>query len=238
MRKFIFLLSIGILSCNSQQKKENIQSLKTESKTVERLSGKQIVSELDNLEFFNLVEASELEIVKKGFAESKNKWNFFSGTMRGETTDYTDNRFYSVDCEVLFESGGLTEYLNKVKLSFEKLGLKLSYTNEKSEQIENYWKHTIELNGTEYIAFNGNFTEYNWVIAYLNFIKMLNMELTNQKSENRFYPIKCGNDGEMVLLTFKQFDFIKSQFPDDNEHPKRLIQWKNINGFKNLTSQY
>ena len=230
MRKLIFLLSIGILSCNSQNKKENVQPVKTESKIVEKLSGKQIVSELDKLEFFNLIEVAELDIAKKEFAESKDKWNFFSGTMRGETTDYTDNRFFTVDCETLFESGGLTKYLDKVKLSFEKLGLKLSYTNEKSKQIENHWKHTIELNGNEYIAFKGNFTEYDWGIAYLNFIKMLNTELKIQKSENRFYPIKCGNDGEMVLLTFEQFDFIKTQFPNDNEHPKELSEWKKING--------
>ncbi len=144
--------------------------------------------------------------------------------------DYTDNRFFAVDCETLFETDGLTEYLDKVKSSFEKLGLKLDYANEKSEQTENYWKHTIELNGTEYIAFDGQFTDYDWGIAYLNFIKMLNSELENQNSKNRFYPIKCGNDGEMVLLTFEQFDFAKKHFPNDNEHPKKISEWKNING--------
>ena len=96
--------------------------------------GKEIVSELDKLEFFNLTDVSELETVKQEFGESKDKWNFFSGTMRGETTDYTDNRFFAVDCETLFETGGLTEYLDKVKLSFEKLGLKLNYSNEKANK--------------------------------------------------------------------------------------------------------
>ena len=232
MQKLIFLLFIGLLSCNSQKKeqKDNVLSENTESEIVSKLSGKEIVSELDKLEFFNLTDKSELETVKQEFAESKDKWNFFSGTMRGETTDYTDNRFFTVDCETLFETDGLTDYLDKVKFSFEKLGLKLNYVNEKSEQTENYWKHTIELNGTEYIAFDGQFTEYDWGIAYLNFIKMLNSELENQNSENRFYPIKCDNDGEMVLLTFKQFDFAKKHFPNDKEHPKKLSEWRNING--------
>ena len=232
MRKLIFLLFIGILSCNSQKKepKDSIQSKKIESEIDEKLSGKEIVSEMDKLDFFNLTDESELETVKQEFVESKDKWNFFSGTMRGETTDYTDNRFFAVDCETLFETDGLTEYLDKVKFSFEKLGLKLDYANEKSEQTENYWKHTIELNGTEYTAFDGQFTDYDWGISYLNFIKMLNSELENQNSENRFYPIKCDNDGEMVLLTFKQFDFTKKHFPNDNEHPKKLAEWKNING--------
>ena len=232
MQKLIFLLFIGLLSCNSQKKEQidNVQSEKTKSKIVKKLSGKEIVAELDKLQFFNLTDESELGTVKKGFAESKDKWDFFSGTMRGETTDYTDNRFFAVDCETLFETDGLTEYINKVKFSFDKLGLKLNYTNEKSEQTENYWKHTIELNGTEYTAFEGAFTDYDWGIAYANFITMLNEELKVQKSDNRFYPIKCDNGGEMVLLTFKQFDFTKKHFTNDNEHPKKLSEWKNING--------
>lgn len=232
MQRLIFLLFIGILSCNSQKKeqKNNVQPEQNKSEIVVKLSGKEIVSELDKLEFFNLTDESELETAKQEFAESKDKWNFFSGTIRGETTDYTDNRFFAVDCETLFETDGLTEYLDKVKSSFEKLELKLDYANEKSEQTDNYWKHTIELNGTEYVAFDGQFTNYDWGIAYLNFIKMLNSELKNQNSENRFYPIKCDNDGEMVLLTFKQFDFAKKHFPNDNEHPKKLSEWKNING--------
>jgi len=233
MQRIILLTFIGLfLSCNSQEKqsKEKVQSKEIESNAVIKLSGKEIVSELDKLEFFNLTDKSELETVKQEFAESKDKWDFFSGTMRGETTDYTDNRFFAVDCETLFETDGLNEYLDKVKFSFEKLGLKLNYANEKSEQTENYWKHSIELNGTEHIAFEGTFTDYDWGIAYLYFIKMLNTELENQNNENRFYPIKCDNDGEMVLLTFKQFDFVKKQFSNDHEHPKKLSEWKNING--------
>ncbi len=224
MQRLIFLLFIGVLSCNSQKKEQ------AKPKVVEKLSGKEIVSELDKLGFFNLIDESEIEIVKQEFAESKDKWNLFSGTMSGETTNYTDNRFFAVDCETLFETDGLTEYLDKVKSSFEKLGLKLDYANEKSEQTENYWKHTIELNGNEYIAFDGQFSDYDRGIAYLNFIKMLNSELENQNSENRFYPIKCDNDGEMVLLTFEQFYFAKKHFPNDNEHPKKILEWKNING--------
>ena len=177
MQRIIFLLFIGlILSCNSQKKqpKDNIQFKKTESKVVEKLSGKEIVTELEKLNFFNITNETEIETVKKEFVESKDKWNFFSGTMRGETTDYTDNRFFAVDCETLFETDGLTEYLDKVKFSFEKLELKLNYTNEKSEQTENYWKHTINLNGTEYTAFEGAFTNFDWGIAYVNFITILN----------------------------------------------------------------
>ncbi|WP_405567114.1 hypothetical protein [Polaribacter sp. Asnod6-C07] len=84
MQKLIFLLFIGILSCNSQKKeqKNNVQPEQNKSEIVVKISGKEIVSELDKLEFFNLTDESELETVKQEFAESKDKWNFFSSTMR------------------------------------------------------------------------------------------------------------------------------------------------------------
>jgi hypothetical protein len=233
MHRLKFLLFIGILvGCNSKKKQPvNIEnSVKQKTEVAKKLTGIEIVSKLDSLEFFNMTDQSELERAKNEMIESKNKLNYFSGTMRGETMDFTDNRFFSVDCEELFEIGGLTEYLGKVKLTFEKLDLELEYSNEKSEQTDNYWKHTIELNGKEYVAFDGAFSDYDWGIAYANFISMLNDQLKIQNSDNRFYPIRCDNGGEIVLLTNVQFKVIKNNYPNDNDNPQKLIDWKRKNG--------
>jgi len=233
MNKLKILLLIGILvSCNSNKKQsiENEQSENPKTEIKQKLTGNQIVAKLDSLNFFNLTDQSELMRAKNEMVKSKDELNFFSGTLRGETMDYTDRRFYSIDCEELFEVGGLTEYLEKVKPTFEKLNLELEYANEKSEQIENYWNHTIEINGKEYKAFNGEFSDDDWGIAYINFISILNDQLELQNSKNRFYPIKCGNGGEMVLLTKEQFEFVKENYPNDSEHPKRLSDWKSEYG--------
>ena len=233
MHRLKFLLLIGILvSCNSNKKQSigNEQSENPKTETEQKLTGNQIVAKLDSLDFFNLTDQSELEQTKNEMVKSKDELNFFSGTLRGETMDFTDNRFYWIDCEELFEIGGLTEYLDKVKPAFEKLNLNFNYANEKNEQSENYWKHTIELNGKEYIAFDGAFTDKDWGIAYANFISILNDELELQNSKNRFYPIRCDNGGEMVLLTDKQFEIVKENYPNDNEHPKKLSEWKLENG--------
>ena len=196
----------------------------------DNITGNQIVSKLDSLEFFNLTAQSELDRAKNEMIKSKNELNFFSGALRGETTDFIDNRFFWIDCEELFEIGGLIEYLNKVKPTFKKLNLKFEYSNEKSEQTENYWIHTIELNDKKYKAFEGEFTDYDWEIAYVNFIVILNDQLKIQNNENRFYPIKCGNGGEFVLLTNEQFKVVKDNYPNDDEHPKKLSDWKRENG--------
>jgi len=141
-----------------------------------------------------------------------------------------DNRYYRLDCEELFEIGGLTEYLVQVKPTFEKLGLKLEFANEKSEQDQNSWKHTIELNNVEYTAFDGQFSDLDAEVAYINFLEMLNAELKRQNSDEQFYPIKSGNDGMFVLLTPKQLDFVNKNYPIDNEHPTTMSNWKSRNG--------
>lgn len=233
MQKTLLLLFIGcVLSCNTQHKKtiELLPTEKTNTETIQKLSGKEAVNTLDSLGFFDLTSKTELATVKKEFAVSKDSLNFFWGTMRGDTTEYTDNRFFAVDCETLFEEGGLTEYLDLVTLSFEKLGLDLVYSDEKSEQVEASWTHTIKLNGVEYIAFKGTFSEYDWGNAYVNFIEMLNDQLKRQENDNRFYPILCQNDGHIVLLTPKQFDFVHKYYPTTSEYPKALQEWKRING--------
>lgn len=235
MKQILLLtFSFMIFACNSKAQNND---LKTEEKTAEKnikskLNGKQIVHELEKLNFFNLTDKAELNEEKIELEKAFNELNFFEGKLRGETLNFVDNRFYSIDSEELFEIGGLTNYLKIVKPTFEKLGLKLNYSNEKSSQTKEYWKHTIELNGKEYVAFDNNFGELDWGIAYVKFIEMLNAELEAQKSDERFYPISAQNDGRLVLLTKKQFEFVKENYPYDNEHPKTLEDWKNENGIK------
>ena len=235
MKKYLYLIfTVLVISCNSKtqnnaQKKE-INLIEKNSKT--KLKGKQIVQELEKLNFFNLTIKSEIGAEKEELEKTFNELNFFEGKLRGETLEFLNNRFYFIDCEELFEIGGLTNYLKIVKPTFEKLNLSLKYSNEKSNQTEKYWKHTIELNGKEYVAFDNEFGDLDWGIAYVKFIEMLNAELAMQKSEERFYPISAKNDGRIVLLTKKQFEFIKENYPNDNEQPKDLEQWKIENGIE------
>ncbi|EZH75896.1 hypothetical protein ATO12_03640 [Aquimarina atlantica] len=233
MRYIFLIIFIPIFfGCNS--KKDNasskIQNENLKKEVQKKLNGKEIVAELEKLDYFNLTDQSELDTVKADFEKSYTDLNFFQGPTRGETLNFMDNRYHWVDCEELFEIGGLTEYLTQVKPTFKKLGLELEFDNEKSEQDQNSWKHTIKLNGIEYIAFDGQFSDLDWGIAYVNFIEMLNIELKRQNSDEQFYPINCGNDGMFVLLTPKQLDFVNRNYPIDNEHPKTMNAWKSING--------
>ncbi|CAM3732235.1 hypothetical protein [Flavobacterium chungbukense] len=206
---------------------------KSESKNsdnyIKKLSGKEIVSELHRLNFFNLTDKKDLKITNDDFEKSYDELSFFEGHMRDDLS-FTDNRFYFIDSEELFEGGGLIVYLEKVKKSFEQLNLKLSITDEFHQQTEKHWLHKIKLNGKEYIAYDNDFGDYDWGIAYLNFIEMLNDQLKMQGSKEQFYPIISSNDGRIVLLTDEQFKFVKMNYPSDNEHPREIKDWKK--GFK------
>lgn len=227
----VTILVIGLLFFAfrlNAQNKDNYKGSLSNNKS--NLSGKEIVAELSKLDFFKLTDKSDLKITKAEFEISYNELSFFEGLMK-EDLIFTDNRFYFIDSETLFEGGGLIQYLETVKLSFDKLNLKLVFSEEYNNQTEKYWKHTIRLNGKEYIAFDNDFSENDWGISYLNFIEMLNSELKLQQSKEQFYPITSGNDGRIVLLTNEQFEFVKSNYPNNGEHPKKVSEWKNSYGF-------
>ncbi|MBO9584256.1 MAG: hypothetical protein J7574_08865 [Flavobacterium sp.] len=206
---------------------------KSNSKIIKnKPTGKEIVLQLNALNFFNLTDKKDLKITKDEFEKSYDELNFFEGHMK-EDLSFTDNRFYFIDSEALFEGGGLIQYLETVKVSFDKLNLKLLISDEFNDMTDKYWLHRIKLNGKEYVAFNDNFGNYDWTIAYLNFIEMLNDQLKIQGSTEQFYPINSGNDGKIVLLTKEQFEFVKQNYPNDAEHPREINSWKNGFDFKN-----
>jgi hypothetical protein len=224
-KTLLLLFSFLLLSCNSKSQNSPKESEEKTMKT--KLTGNQIIDELEKLNFFNLTDKKDLKETKTVFEKSYTELNFFEGKMKGESLIFTDNRFYFIDSETLFEGGGLIQYLETVKKSFDKLNLKLNFSDEFNNQTEKHWTHKIKLNGKEYVAFDDDFGEKDWGISFVNFIEMLNDQLKLQKSDERFYPISSGNDGRMVLLTKKQFEFVKANYPNDHEHPKEINEWKN-----------
>lgn len=220
----ISLLFFGFKMYSQKREKNGLKNDKS------KLTGKEVVLEFDRLNFFNLTDKKDLKITKDNFEKSYNELLLFDGNMR-EDLSYTDNRFYFIDCETLFEGGGLVQYLETLKILFDKLNLNLIISDEYNKQTDKHWTHTIKLNGKKYIAYDNDFGENDWGISFVNFIEMLNNELKLQKSKEQFYPIRSGNDGKMVLLTNEQFELVKTNYPYNNEHPKTVSDWKKGYGF-------
>lgn len=227
LRKIISAIIFGLMlfSCNSSGQKGQSDS-KSDKVPVDT-----VIQQLIQADLFKITDSEYLDSAKQNLIDSYVKYDYFGGYTYPDSLRYVDYRFYFVDSEELFEIGGLTEYLDLVKPTFEKLGLKFEYKNEQSIDKENFWKHTIEVNEKEYIAFEGKMNSYDlWDKAYLNFIELLNDQLKMQGSEEQFYPIRSANDGMIVMLTNRQFEIVKKYYPNDNDHPKSIDNW--INQFK------
>jgi hypothetical protein len=168
------------------------------------MQGIKIIQSLEELDFFNLTAPNHLGIAKQAMIDSYNEHQFFMGEINEETDRFMDNRFYFMDCETLFEVGGITEYLEIVKPFFEKLGLVLEYNNEQDPENENgnHWNHTIDINSKTYTVYEGATESVDiWAKALTNFTEMINDQLISQKNENRLYLNLCcsGNDGIIVF---------------------------------------
>lgn len=211
---FYLLLLLLTTSCTNPSDTKKQSTQKTDSS---------IVSELEKAGFFSLIDSDKIEEAKKAVNDSY-KDNYF-----GCIYDI-DNRFYFLDEEELFELDGLVVYLTKAKKTFEKLGLKLEIANENNHEetfTGNYWKHTVELNGKEYIAFEGKTNEYTWFRATIYFVEMLNDQLKLQNSEERVYIIGEGNSAEFVFLTPKIMQVVKKYYPEDENFPQSVEELKN-----------
>jgi len=228
MRKAFIGFSIGLLliGCNTSN-----QKIKESGEKTDKVSADTVISQLLKADLFNIIDSLYLDSATQDLIDSYIKYDYFGGYAYPDSLRFVDFRFYNIDSEELFEIGGLTEYLDLVKPTFDKLDLKFNYTNENSVDKENYWKHTIEINGKEYIAFEGGMDSYDlWDKAYLNFIEMLNDQLRLQGSNEQFYPIRSDNDGMIVMLTTKQLEIIKKYYPVDKDHPKTIADWKKSYG--------
>lgn len=226
IRKIISTIVFGLMlfSCNSSSQKGQSDS------KAEKVPVDTVIQQLIQADLFKITDSEYLDSAKQNLIDSYVKYDYFGGYTYPDSLRYVDYRFYFVDSEELFEIGGLTEYLDLVKPTFEKLGLKFEYKNEQSIGKENFWKHTIEVNEKEYIAFEGEMSSYDlWDKAYLNFIELLNDQLKLQGSEEQFYPIRSANDGMIVMLTKRQFEIVKKYYPNDNDHPKSIDNWINQN---------
>jgi hypothetical protein len=228
--KFTLIVCIYALtiSCTSKEKRYNKDKNKVSNST-DKITGKTVIEELEVADFFKITDKSRLSEVKNYMISSFEKNQYFGGLTYEDSIIFIDHRFYFIDQEELFEIGGLVKYLNEIKRTFNLLNLKLEISNEDNHEetfSNNFWEHTVELNKKKYTAFKGDMDENSWGIAMLNFAKMINNELSFQKSKEQVYLIYEGNGGMLVFLTPEIFEIVKKYYPDDSNRPMIIEAWK------------
>jgi hypothetical protein len=186
--------------------------------------GKIIVDTLESLDYFKYTSPENLDTLKKEIAETYVQYQVLT-TVNDEKGPYYPhcNRFYFCDGETLFELGGIENYLNDVKQTFNLMGISLvwsevNFNHDATEQ-------TIVVNGKKYFTYKGDPNDPRaWGIATKNFVNILNDQLTIHNSNERVYPILFNNDGRIVFLTEPQYRFIFENF-NKREKPMDVELW-------------
>src|SRR5690554_1864572 len=111
---FLIIFLLTFLACNSKKDSavSKIKNQNPEKVIQEKLSGKEIVAELEKLGYFNLTSESELDTVKADFQKAYTDLNFFQGPRRGETLIFMNIGYNGIICEKLLE---MAELVNNLK---------------------------------------------------------------------------------------------------------------------------
>ncbi len=174
---------------------------------------------LDSLGYFKMTDPDNLVKSKAYLVQAYSESQFVDGYLHPDSFYNVDYRFYSLDNETLFEQGGLVAGLSELKPTFDKLGLKMEWSDEVDTAYLDSGFHSIRLNGTEYSLFEGAYHNYVWAVAAYNFAQMLNSELAKQGTAERVYLINGGNDGRLVFLTDALYTYVRSVTPTTWDSP-------------------
>ncbi len=211
----VFALLILVSSCEGVNEEANSK----------KYPSSKIIHTLDSLGYFNLTPLEELDSLKTDLIETYESLNLFEGKRFYDSSKYVDHRFYWLDGEELFEDGGIINYLNEIKPTFDKLGLNLEFKNDSIAIAKSNLVHSIVINDSNYLAFNGKMDYSSWGVATYNFAKIINNIFERQGSSERIYLISGGNDGRMVILTNEMHSYLKSVYQIDDEFPMEVDEW-------------
>jgi len=209
--------------------KEFVDSIKTPTVSAEEFVGK-----IDSLGYFKFSDEEHIEKLKQSHLESFDPEGSWGGLWDDATNLPLDFRYYFCDGEDVFEQGGFTEMLEEMSSTFEKIGFHLSIENHFEEwDSENEWlNHRITINGTNHVIFK-NFTKgYGWGEAVQRLAEILNTEFEKQNIEERIYLINGGNDGSLIFLDAKLYEYFSNTFTDPQWKPLEVKKWAKVMGVK------
>jgi hypothetical protein len=202
------------------------KALVTPTKKSNAITGESFVAGLLELGYFKYADEKDIDSLKQNMMEGFNPANELVSIWDDKTAVPKDYRYYFCDGEDLYEEGGFTDMLAALKPTFDKIGFRLTI-NEHHEVWDdnNKWlDHTITLNGTRYTIFK-HFKEIGWGEAAQRFAEILNSELEQQHKEERVYLVSGGNDGRLIFLTERQFNYIDNIYINNKWKPLRIKDW-------------
>lgn len=188
--------------------------------------GRDFVDHLEKLGYFKYADATDIKPLKETMIEAYDPTSLLETIWDDESGIPKDFRLYQCDGENLFEAGGFTSLLKELQPTFDKIGFSIAVTNhiEEWDEKNNWLNHSVTVNGNNYTIFK-NFTEIGWGEAAQTFADIINAELTLQNKEERIYLINGANEGMLILLDEKQFNYIDTTYRNKEWKPLSVKEW-------------
>lgn len=191
--------------------------------------GKEVSDTLEALGYFSYAGPADVPLLKKEVSNAYDAYGMLSSVyaLEGGRHYPKDYRLYSLDNEALFEKEGFSRFLAEIRPTFKKLGIPVVVEEDVEEHsLSEGFTHHLSVNGVRFPVLK-NFKNYSRGSALVTkkFMEIMNALLKRHDSAERVYPISKGQDGQLVFLTRKQFQFISSVYPDDENKPLSLREW-------------
>ncbi|MCK8481661.1 DUF2004 domain-containing protein [Psychroserpens algicola] len=198
-----------------------------------KVSAEEFIDTLDSLGYYKYADKVQVDILKKDQSAYFDPEATLTTIWDDDTGIPLDYRYYFCDGETVFEQGGITDLLQQIQPTLDKIGLTISTSNHtEAWDDDNKWlNHSITVNGTEYEIFK-NFKGYGWGEAVMRFAQIINTEAKKQGVEEQIYLISGGNDGGLVFLTESLYDYIYDIYSDDQWKPLAVKEWAKVNKIK------
>lgn len=160
---------------------------------------------LEELEYFKYSPGEELLNLKKKIDENYSRIKILSTPMDDKYRPI-DLRYYFCDGEDINEHNGYKEYIEYIRPTLEELKI----YDEVKKNIPDSSDTSIHVD------------------SVYNLIKLLNHILDSNRINENWHPIYGGNDGQLILLTPKQFEFLKETIKDAKSRPFEIEAWRNF----------
>lgn len=225
----LILISITLWSTPACSDKSTPKKASAPVPSITFVDGNDFVKKLDELGYFKYADTKDIKVLKETIAKDFDLGASPVTIWDDETGTPKDYRLYMCDSETLFEAGGFTLMLKEMQPTFDKINFKIAITNHVEEwDTKNNWlNHSITINGHNYTIFK-NFREKGWGEAVQTFADIVNTELALQNKEDRIYLINGGNEGHLIFLNEKQFQYMDSIYTDKEWKPLSIKEWCRI----------
>ncbi len=167
----------------------------------------EIINKLVELEYFEYTDPQKLIVAKEKIRESLRE-GYLSSFEEDENGEYSsiDRRSYLADQESLAE-GSVGETMKRMLPILEKENITISFIKDETDGTN----YSLILNQKKYTIFTQVQSQIDsWIIAHKRLIEIVNEFLENAGSAERLYGQSGGNDGLVIFLTERLFNYIKS----------------------------